>query len=90
MSECEHKGSHDKWVIAGVHHDQCNQCGEIDTFTRALNETTCVKCGTEGPHTMTFRFNHSLKPYGECLKVTCRMCGHGFGTMPCKDAKEDV
>lgn len=26
----------------------------------------------------------------EQLDVTCRMCGHGFGTMPCKDAKEDT
>ena len=82
----------------------CEQCcidmPEEET-TPTLNNTTCVKCGDEGPHTMKYGDNHSpilntnyrtavLPEFEEHLAVTCRKCGHGFGTMPCKDAKEDV
>ena len=108
--ECEHVWG-DNMNADGTRFKGCFKCGKIVITPPALNATTCVKCGTEGPHTTTLENNSEDKDFWthlnetmrrchlseltvpeseQWLNVTCRMCGHHFGTTPCKDAKEGM
>lgn len=92
----------DKWFDVTVQKmpeekQECAKCGtgapprmtlanntEDRTKIRKANflvrhDPLCIRAGLK---------QEELPARKEWLVLTCRECGHGFGTMPCKDAKE--
>ena len=61
---CDHTGQNPATTYQnGELYEICTRCHHMTPKEPALNDTTCVKCGTEGPHTMTLADNQ------ECIDL---------------------